>query len=190
MPNIVPYSTVTERMLSEGYRSLYHNSGAFGFAVGVETVSRGWIGPEDPSIREAARSIVRQAMPPFDESLARALTSVWRQHLAGPTWIMPRSHWSYELQFGHRDWLPEALHEIGIDPIPLTNLNNAPAIAFEPAEVEDAEFLIRQLLNRLISSDFQLAFPGHPLLCTLHTRCQLWWTTSRPELIAMLDGAL
>ncbi len=177
-------------MTADGFRSLYHNSGAFGFAAGVETVSRGWIGPADGSIRESARLIAHQATEPFDETIARALRSVWIRHLPGPMWIMPKSHWSYELEFGHRDWLPEALREIGIDPKPLEKLNNAPAIAFEMKEADESEFFVRQLLNRLVSSDFQLVFPGHPMLCTLHTRCQLWWTMSRPELIMMLDAAL
>jgi hypothetical protein len=190
MPNIVPYSLVTEKMSAAGYRSLYHNSGAFGFGPGVQTLSRGWIGPEDGSIREEARAIVHQAVEPFDETIAAALIKVWQSALVGPMWLMPRSHWSFELQFGHRDWLPEALREIGIDPHRLSPLNNAPAIAFELAETEDAEFFIRQMLNRLISSDFQLAFPDQPILCTLHTRCQLWWTTTRPELISILDAAI
>jgi hypothetical protein len=190
MPTLVSYSLVTERMTADGYRSLYHNSGAFGFAAGVETMSRGWIGPEDGSIRESARLMAHQAAEPFDETVSRALMLVWKHHLPGPMWIMPKSHWSYELEFGHRDWLPDALREIGIDPKQLEKLNNAPAISFEVTGAEEAEFFVRQLLNRLVSSDFQLVFPGHSILCTLHTRCQLWWTTSRAEMIWILDGAL
>ena len=55
MPKIIDYSIVLERMEREGFRSLYHNSGAFGFVdeAGVESV--GWIGGADETLKPAAR---------------------------------------------------------------------------------------------------------------------------------------
>jgi hypothetical protein len=190
MPNIVEYSIVLDRLIKEGYRSLYFNSGAFGFGNGVKTESRGWIGPHDGSIRESARSIVRQTGSPYDVVLSKALIKTWQTKLPGAVWAMPKSHWAYELEFGHRDWLPDVLNQIGVDAKLLAPLNNAAAIEFKPGEEKAFDFFVRELLQRLFSSDFQLVFPGHSTICTIHTRCQLWWTTTKPAVIETLDALL
>jgi hypothetical protein len=94
-------------------------------------------------------------------------------------WVMPRSHWAYELDFGSRDWMPAALREIGIDPGQLAPLNTGAALEFQPGESNEFGSFLAHLLDNLSgSSDFQLAWPGRPLLCTVHHHKQLWWTTS------------
>jgi hypothetical protein len=115
MPIIIDYPIVLNQLAQQGFKSLYHNSGAFGFAPTVTTISRGWIGREDPSIRESARSIVRQITPPTESRMAELTIQFWKQSLPGPVWVMPKSHWAYELEFGSRDWLPGVLKQIGID---------------------------------------------------------------------------
>src|ERR687889_682209 len=59
-------------MTAEGFRSLYHNSGAFGFARGADVKYAGWVGPPDGSIRAEMRPLVRDVPPPYEANLARA----------------------------------------------------------------------------------------------------------------------
>jgi hypothetical protein len=190
MPRIIDYPTVLQRMTKLGYRSLYFNSGAFGFERGVETLSRGWIGPPDRSIRESARAIVRQASAPFALTMTTSMIDVWSKSVPGPLWLMPKSHWAYELDFGHRDWLPAVLQQIGIDPAALAGLNNAVAIEFTESDKSEFVYIVIELLNRLVTSDFQSVFLDHSTICTVHTRCQLWWTTTSARVIDRLDEAL
>src|SRR5207237_8459523 len=67
MPRIVEYKTVLQRMRDDGFVSLYHNSGAFGFAkdaktpFGSEPQGRrqavGWIGADDPTIKPQVQGL-------------------------------------------------------------------------------------------------------------------------------------
>jgi len=43
MPKIIPYEQVLRRMTEQGFVSLYHNSGAFGFASSGKPQAVGWI---------------------------------------------------------------------------------------------------------------------------------------------------
>jgi hypothetical protein len=187
MPNIVDYAVVLDRLTKQGLRSLYFNSGAFGFPTDVATVSRGWIGAPDSSIRESARPMVRQVPSPFVFSLSNAMIAIWKDRLLGPAWVMPKSHWAYELEFGHREWLPERLKQMGVNPADLAPLNNAAAIEFLPADEKWFDWFVRELLGHLATSDFQLVFPGFSTICTIHTRCQLWWTTTDLSVVDDLD---
>jgi hypothetical protein len=190
VPRIIDYSEVLSRLTELGYRSLYHNSGAFGFAPGVATTSRGWIGPPDASIRESVRPIVRQAPEPFDSALTQGLIRIWTETIPGTVWLMPKSHWAYELDFGHRDWLPRALQEIGIDPALLAPMNNGSAIEFNTTDKTAFARIVKQLLNQLVSSDFQLVFLDDSTICTIHTRLQLWWTTTNEQVSKQLDRVI
>jgi hypothetical protein len=187
MPKIIDYPTVLDRLTKQGLKSLYHNSGAFGFSDGIKTVSRGWIGPEDASIRESARAMVRKISEPYAERMTELMLGLWLECLPGAVWIMPKSHWSYELEFGSRDWLPGGLEQIGIDATSLAPLNHAPAIEFVEREKQQLGFFVQKLLTQLVGSDFQLVFPGHDTICTIHTRTQLWWTTSNLTVANKLD---
>ena len=189
MPRIIEYPEVLRRITREGLVSLYHNSGAFGFAGEMTTQTVGWIGPPDPTIRPAALELAQAIPPPHAANLAALLMRAWRDRLApAEAWFMPRSHWSFELDFASHAWLPEVLREIGIDPAPLTGLNNAAAIAFinEEGEATHLNRLARALLDHLTTSDFSIVFPGHPIVCTLHHHRQLWWVTSENGLAQLL----
>jgi hypothetical protein len=186
VPQIVDYAIVTERLLGQGLVNLYHNAGAFGFAPGVTVHTLGWMGPLDPTIRDEMRPMVRQVGEPYHESLARLLTSAWQTHLPGDVWLMPKSHWHYELHFGNRELLEKLLPEIGIDASVLANRNDGSAIAFSPEESNLFESVTKQLAGGLRFSDFLIAFPGRPALCTIHHHEQLWWQTSDPTLASKL----
>jgi hypothetical protein len=187
MAKIIEYAAVLQSLTALGFQSLYYNSGAFGFSPGAETISRGWIGPMDSSIRESARAFVRQVPVPQEPQLARLLVTAWQRFLPGPVWLMPKSHWFYELEFGSREWLPEVLKQVGIDPVVLQPLNSGAAIEFETSEISGVEFFVRELLTRLIQSDFQMVFTGGSTICTIHQKGQLWWTSSSAEVVEKLD---
>ena len=186
VPTIVDYERVLQRMEAEGFRSLYHNSGAFGFARGADVKYAGWVGPADASIRAEARAFLRQIVPSYAENLARGAGDVWTEHLPGPAWVMPMSHWSYELDFGSRDWMPAALNAVGVDGDELVTRANGAALEFGAGERMLLEPLLAQLLSNLRTSDFMLAFPGRPALCTVHHHKQLWWQTTDGSLYAAL----
>jgi hypothetical protein len=188
MAAIVDYSLVLSRMLSQGMQSLYHNSGAFGFSPEMKTHSCGWIGPADPTVRPEAARLIRSVPPPHEVNLTNLLLKLWRDRFGGPLWVMPRSHWSYELQFGSRGWMPDLLRQVGVDPTSLIERNNAAALEFDGAESVPAALLLERLLEKLRGSDFALVFPDHPVLCTLHHHKQLWWVTTDVELAAQIEA--
>jgi len=186
MPRIIEYNVVQQRMSEGGFVSLYHNSGAFGFAPSAKVHTVGWIGPEDGSIRADAREWVRQIPPPFERNLAAALAHA-RTNLTGDAWLMPKSHWHYELHFGNGELLENVLKTIGIDPAMLRDRNNGSAIAF----AIDESLLLRETVERLLAglagSDFLLAFPDAATLCTIHHHKQLWWQTTDAAIAKAVD---
>jgi hypothetical protein len=115
MPWIIDYPLVQEQMRQGGFKSLYYNSGAFGFVDASNVKTIGWIGLGDSTLKPAAREVARSVPAPFEENLARLCTQVWEKSIGGKAWIMPMSHWAYELDFGSHDWMPDALDAIGID---------------------------------------------------------------------------
>ncbi len=173
-------------MEADGFRSLYHNSGAFGFPRGADVKYAGWEGPADASIRAEARGYLRQIAPPYEANLSRGAGQVWMDHLSSPAWVMPMSHWSYELDFGSREWMPAALNAVGVDGNELLTRANGAALEFQVDERAPFESLLSQLLSNLRTSDFTLAFPGQPALCTVHHHKQLWWQTTDAALHAAL----
>lgn len=188
MPRIIDYPTVLEQMQRQQMRSLYHNSGAFGFIETSRLHHRGWIGPADPTLRPEAQALARRVIDPCEASLAQLAEQVWQQIAPGSVWVLPMSHWAYELDFGSRDWLPATLESLGVDLSHLQGQNTAPAIAFDPDETAPFRHLVAQLLEHLAGSDFALAFPGWPLRCTIHHHKQLWWTTNDSTLLAGIDS--
>lgn len=178
-------------MAEQGFLSLYYNSGSFGFPPGVEKQVIGWIGPPDSTIRSEALPFTRRVPEPHVTHLIDGLNRVRQRMLRGDVWVMPASHWAYELDFGSREWLPEVLGSIGVDAAELAQLTNGAAISFGENEVKEFDSFLRQLLDNLSgSSDFQLAWPGKPVLCTLHHHKQLWWTMSDAELFRTIDEVL
>jgi hypothetical protein len=83
--------------------------------------------------------------------------------------------------------LPDVLTSIGIDPAPLALRNDGSAIEFEPGERDRFVHLVESLLGRLLGSDFALAFPGRPVIATVHHHKQVWWTSADEQVVAALD---
>lgn len=175
MPRIIDYEHVLATLTARGMTSLYHNSGSFGF-TGEEHVC-GWVGPDDATIRESVRAVCTQVPEPHAVILQWSFDLAWRKLLPGPVWIMPGSHWAYELDFGSATWLPSALLSQGIDPALLRSRNNAAALEFDPSEGKTRKF-VGWLLGNLSASDFTAAFPQHAVICTIHHHMQLWWQTT------------
>lgn len=186
MPWIIDYSRVLEQMRQQHCRCLYYNSGAFGFDTTLKAQTAGWIGPEDPTITPEARALTYSFADPYEHNLTQAAMDLWRTHLPGRLWIMPMSHWAYELDFGSAQWLPQALEQAGLDPGLLVGRNNGAAIEFGLHEAEAAGSLLHRLLQQLQNSDFMMAFPNHPLLCMVHHHKQLWWSTTDETLLDVL----
>jgi hypothetical protein len=165
MPWIIDYSVVLEQLRQQRFKSLYYNSGAFGFPPESQPQTIGWIGPEDSTIKPEVLTLAKKIPPPHEENLAKLLIRAWQELLPGKIWVMPMSHWSYELDFGSREWMPALLESINLDPGQLFSRNNAAAIEFAPNETASLEH-------------FAVAFPRRPALCTLHHHKQLWWQTT------------
>jgi hypothetical protein len=176
-----------KRLTADGLKCHYPFGGAFGFSGGVKTAIRGWVGPEDETIREDMRGCVRRVGEPYDERLARGAARVWREALAGVAWVMPGSHWSFELDHGSKDWLPGVLGRIGLDSCLLVGRTNAAAIEFLPQEEGAFVELLRGLFQGLVSSDFTLAFPGRKAIGLIHHHKQLWWVTPDGAIAQKID---
>lgn len=174
-------------MRRRGFVSLYYNSGAFGFDPACGARSIGWVGPPDESIREAARPLMRQVPPPFERNLAKMAAVAWQEVLPGPAWVLPKSHWAYELDFGSHDWMPGLLEAAGVEFTSLASRNDGSAIEFTSEERQPFVSLLEGLLGRLLGSDFALAFPNWSVLCTVHHHKQLWWTSDRRQILTALD---
>jgi hypothetical protein len=186
---IVDYDTVLQTLLGEGLKSLYYNSGSFGYPPGVATHTVGWIGPPDPTIRVEALPFTRPVDVPHVQNLTTLAIRAWTGHAPGVLWAMPRSHWAYELDFGSRQWMPDALEKMGIDSKALEPLTTGAAIEFRPENVDEFGVFLTALFENLSgSSDFQLAWPGRPLVCTVHHHQQLWWTTADEDLYRKLTA--
>ena len=186
MPWIVDYAQVLDQMRAQGLRSLYFNSGAFGFSDGTSTDSVGWVGPDDPTMRPNARAAARTVPPPHPQRLTQLLVRAWQTYLPGKVWLMPKSHWAYELDFGSRDWMPALLEHAGVDAGLLQSRTDGAAIEFALLETGPFSHVAEGLLRMLLGSDFALAFPGRPVVCTLHHHKQVWWTSSDHQLIDVL----
>jgi hypothetical protein len=189
MPSVIDYPLVLEHMRSFGFKSLYHNSGAFGFSDPSHVRHVGWIGPADSTLRPAAIPFTRSVPAPYGSALTTLLVNLWRQSLPGPLWLLPMSHWAYELDV-NESWLGPALQSAGIDPATLKPRNTGNAIEFSPDESASLSLLCQHLLENLSTSDYTIAFPPKPLLCTLHHHKQLWWTTTDDTVYTAIDSIL
>jgi hypothetical protein len=186
MPRIIDYPVVVEHMTREGFVSLYHNSGAFGFDATEAVQTIGWVGSDDPTIRETAQSLVRRVAEPYEQTLSQMLERVWIA-VGGSVWLMPKSHWHYELHFGNRELLEPVLKDCGIDPSSLAKRNDGSAIEFLESERDLFREAAKRLLDGLRGSDFMLAFPGQSALCTIHHHKQLWWQTTNAMVVSKLQ---
>jgi hypothetical protein len=186
VPGIVDYPQVLQRLAAEGLRCNYPNGGSFRFDC--ETLIRGWIGPADATIKPAMQESVRNFPQPYAQNLASAAARAWRQYLPGAAWLMPAAHWAYELAESGQ-WLAEALQDLHLPAGRLRQTSQAAAIEFCEAEAPEFSSLLHSLLENLAQSDFALAFPGRPIVCSIHHHKQLWWVTPESRLMAALDKA-
>ena len=131
--------------------------------------------------------MTRRVAEPYEPALANFAGLAWEKYLPGNVWVMPASHWSYELTHGSRDWMPALIENIDIDPGLLASRTNAAAIEFGPAESGRFRHFIQRLLEMLLASDFVLAFPRRGTVCTLHHHKQLWWVTNQDAVVSGLD---
>lgn len=165
-------------MQAHGWRCVYHNSGCFAPTGNAPPLYVGWIGPEDPTIRPEMRELAVTIPPPDASVLAELTTCAWRTLFPGEVWLMPASHWAFELHHSpHRIWLEELILRLGLNPSDLTVRTDASAICFQADQSQIFERTCSELLDRLESSDFTVAFPGHPVVGLLHHHRQVWWTT-------------
>ncbi len=180
MVRLIDYGEVSATLSAGGYVSLYYNSGAFGFPETATVESVGWILRDDPTLRPAGRALAVE-IPGDETTLVKRAGEIWADQLQTHTvWLMPKSHWAYELSFASADWLPPALVEAGIHPDDLAGRHDGSAIAFELADRPAFERLVDQLLRGLVGSDFSFIFAAGQTVCTVHHHRQLWWTTTNP----------
>ena len=179
MPGVIDYSVVLPRLRERGFISLYHNSGAFGFPADAQVTSIGWLEADDPTIRPAARSLVRRV-----ESIEKLLPQAL-ERIAGDAWLMPKSHWHYELHFGNRELLEALLPRLGIDPAMLRDRNDGSAIEFSTQKRDLLKQAVREMLGALVGSDFSIVFADAATVCTIHHHRQLWWQTTDKSIAAV-----
>jgi hypothetical protein len=179
MPRIIDYPQVLATMQSRGFVSLYHNAGAFGFASDADVQTIGFIAAPDPTIRPQAQRFVKVTPDPAAELMTMA------RALEGDAWLMPKSHWHYELHFGNRELLESLLPTIGIEPAALRERNDGSAISFSREEHSSLTGAIRRLLDGLQGSDFLLAFPDAQTLATIHHHRQIWLQSHPPRLTSL-----
>ena len=190
MPRVIDYSTVLETLERSGLRCVYPNSGAFGLPPDIANHVIGWAAADDPTIRPEARAALRILPQPASRSLTALLKRAWQEHLPGPLWLMPASHWAYELQFGGGEWLAPLLSELGIDPESLRSRADGSAIGFEFAEADSLLAVVEKVLDRLVASDFTVAFPGRAVVAMLHHHQQIWWQTSEAAIGESIDSLI
>ena len=181
MARIIDYADVLKQVETLGLRCVYYNTGALGFPAGETPHVVGWLGANDPTIRPAMAANSVHVPPPYAKNLAERLGQFWPGLIDGEAWLMPKSHWAFELDHGNGPWLAPALAAVGIDPEILRPRTTGDSIAFPPGE-NGLFGLVETLLANLKTSDFAVLFPGHRLLLTLHHHQQLWWQVENAEI--------
>jgi hypothetical protein len=185
---IIEYQNALGDLEQRGLVCNYFKGGAFGFPKGIDVKILGWISADDPTIRPQLRPHIRIVPPPAEENMAKAAVRAFDEELPGPVWIMPLSHWAFELDFGSKDWLGDLLRSIGMDPQLLASRSNASPLEFGSDDRGHLAAFIETLLQNLATSDFMLASSVYPVLCTIHHHKQLWWSTSDQSLIERIGG--
>jgi len=183
---VIDYAEVLKQAASDGLRCVYPNSGAFAPAGKHEIV--GWLGAADATIRAdlAARAV--KCPPPYPQNLAGWFRRVW-EPMNRPAWLLPKSHWAYELGHAHQDWLIDRLTSLGVNVAELAQHTDAPALAFEAGEAGVLTDLISLLLEHLKTSDYAILLPGLSVVVTLHHHQQLWWQSGDADVNDLLVNA-
>jgi hypothetical protein len=182
---VIDYPDVLQSLTTRGLVSLYYNSGAFGFDRAAAVHHAGWILREDATIRPAARELAR-VVAGDEKTLAMMAADVVGDQAV---WVMPKSHWAYELDFGSAAWLPAVLSATGVNGDALIKRHDGSAIEFTPAERLGFESLTAQLLTNLAGSDFMFVTADARTICTIHHHKQLWWTSVDAEVVQKVRQA-
>ena len=172
---IVDYAEVLQQVDTLGLTSAYYNTGAFTFPAGETVHIVGWTGGTDSTIRPGLATV--SVEEPVAANLVKRLMTLWPRVIDGPAWVMPKSHWAFELDHGNGAWLGPALAAAGIDPQLLRPRTDGAAIEFEAGDPAIGG-LLETLLTHLTASDFAILFPRHRHLITVHHHVQLWWQTT------------
>ena len=182
---IVDYADVCKRADTLGLISAYYNTGAFTFPAGETVHIVGWVGGVDSTIRPGLATVA--VGEPVAANLVKRLMAMWPGEIDGPAWVMPKSHWAFELDHGNGGWLGPALAAVGVDPELLRPLTDGAAIEFEPGDAAISG-LLETLLTHLTASDFAILFPRHRHLVTVHHHVQLWWQTADENWVERLKS--
>ena len=182
--HVIDYAQVLQQAAAVGLRCVYPNSGAF-VPAGEHRIV-GWIGPDDSTIRSDLPAAIVRCPAPYPQTLATWFNETWQREFPQTIWVLPKSHWAYELEHAHQPWLFETLTGFGIDAARLARHTDAAAIAFEPDEAADASRLLISLLTHLKTSDYAILVPGKPVVATVHHHQQLWWQLSGVSLAERL----
>ncbi len=185
MAKIIDYSEVLDTLTTTGLRCVYPHSGAFGLPRGAIMHALGWIGMDDESIRPELLQHARRIEPPYEQTLANMVCHAWKHAFPGRVWVMPASHWAFELQFGGADWIPGMLALAGVDADLLRPRTDGSALEFD--DEEQLKSVIACLFENMVGSDFTVAFPGTPIVGMLHHHKQVWWQTSDESLLKRLS---
>jgi hypothetical protein len=187
VPTIVDYSIVQQTAAEMGLVSLYHNSGAYGFGAGAAVGHVGWIGQPDATLRASARDSARQVRPPYPENMATGVEHFARMLKPSAVWLLPASHWAYELRFGGQ-WVGQLLDQLNLEASALRDRADGSAIAFMADEMTILSTVIATLLEKLPAggSDFSLLAPPRRVVGMIHHHQQVWWTTADTDITALL----
>jgi len=118
--------------------------------------------------------------PPFYAHVARGGATLILRHVDRPV---------FDAEFRDREELLSA--ECGVDSAELAPLTTGAAIEFNWEDSGQFTSFLATLLDNLSgSSDFQLVWPGRPVICVIHHHTQLWWTTPDDSIYLALNDLL
>jgi hypothetical protein len=183
MPEVLSYQQVETVLRAKSLRCLYFNSGSWGFTEQAGAV--GWLLGDDPTLTPAARKIAR-VVGPVDQLVAAVLEACHR--VGGEIWILPGSHWAYELDFGTPTMLDvlRRADVVGVDG--LVGRNDGSAVRFLATEQSQLAGVLRELFSTGTTSDYQLILPEMPVLAILHHHVQVWWQAKDMEFCQWATG--
>lgn len=191
MAEVVDYGRVQAELGGKGLRCLYHNSGSWGFGDPTKVRAVGWILADDVTLRPGAREVAR-VLDGIDE-LVTGVMSTW-ERVGGDLWLLPGSHWAYELDFG-TPAMEAVLHRWGVKGAEgLVGRNDGSAVRFglsggvDGVDEAAAAGILKELLGCGTTSDYQIVFPSLPLTGIAHHHVQVWWQTEDTELAGWLSG--
>lgn len=186
MAQVLDYGQVQQVLVGKGLKCLYHNSGSWGFAGGKTVAAVGWVLGEDMTMTPAARKVAR-VLGGLEELVA-GIGKAWAR-VGGEAWVLPGSHWAYELDFG-TPAMEGVLKRWGVSGVEgLVGRNDGSAVVFGDGEEGAFMGVLGELFRIGTASDYQLIFPAVPITGILHHHVQVWWQTEDTSLAVWLSEA-